>query len=174
MSVTELLVASYTWLEFYSAEIFYAAVIIPVAGTLMAWIGKGGRTDKDGRAVASMLVGFGLVIFLLEILALIIAHVLMEHDILDANILLLISPVVCLAGCLLGVRMVFPLSELASVRTFSDIGVFVAACLFVLWLFSKFRGWGIIFFGGLEQLLIIGVLGFFLLRTLYKRAFGGR
>ena len=79
-----------------------------------------------------------------------------------------------LAGCLLGIRMVFPLNELASVQTFTDMGLFVAACLFVLWLFSTFRGWGIVFLGDLGQLVIIGGLGYLVLRRLYRRAFKKR
>ena len=65
----------------------------------------------------------------------------------------------------------FPLNQLASVKTFTDIGLFVAACLAVVWIFSQFRGWGIVFFGGLGQLLLIAVFGYVLLRRLYRRAF---
>jgi len=171
MSVSEILVTVYAWLDFNALELLIAAVVIPVVGTLLAWVGKSGRTDRDGRLVASLLVGFGLVAFCVEVLALVIAHVSFGRGVLDANVFLLLSPVLCLTGCLLGIRMVFPLSGLASVRTFTDVGFFVAACFAVVWIFSKFRGWGILFLGGIGQLLVIGVLGFVLLKTLYKRAF---
>ena len=98
-----------------------------------------------------------------------------EAELLDVEgLALLAAPIVCLAGCLAGIKLVFPLNELASVRSLTDIGIFLGASLAVVWLFSQFRGWGIIFFGGLEQMVIIGALGFYLLRRLYKRALGGR
>jgi hypothetical protein len=40
-----------------------------------------------------------------------------------------------------------------------------------LWLLSKFRGWGVVFLGGLGSLLVIGVLALLLLRVLYRRTF---
>ena len=148
------------------------ALLIPVIGTLLAWIGKGGRTDRDGRLIASSVVLFGLGAFLLEVLAVAVGRLAFERSILEVNVILVIAPVACLAGCVLGIRLVFPLNQLASVRSMTDVGLFVAACLVVLWLFSKFRGWGIVFWGDLGQLLIIGVLGFFLLKRLYRRATG--
>ena len=93
---------------------------------------------------------------------------------LEANVALLAAPVVCLGLCLAGVRLVFPLDELASVRTLREVGLFVLACAVVLWLFSKFRGWGIVFWGDLGQLALILVFGFVLLRRLYRRAFSRR
>ena len=52
--------------------------------------------------------------------------------------------------------------------------LFVAACGVVLWLFSQFRGWGIVFWGELGQLALILVFGYVLLRRLYRRAFSRR
>jgi hypothetical protein len=69
----------------------------------------------------------------------------------------------------LGIRLIFPLSELGSAQTARDVFLFVVALLVVVWLFSKFRGWGIVFFGGLVQLLLVGVLLAFLLRYLFRR-----
>ena len=107
-------------------------------------------------------------------MGLVIAYAAFDGSVLQARLALLAAPIVCLAGCLAGIKLVFPLNELASVRSLTDIGIFLGASLAVVWLFSQFRGWGIIFFGGLEQMVIIGALGFYLLRRLYKRALGGR
>lgn len=172
MSLGELLAAAYRWADGHALTILGVAVVIPIVGTLVAWIGKGGRTDADGRFVASVLVGFGLCVFLVEVLAIVVAHVAFERSLVDASIALLVAPLICLAGCLWGIRMVFPLNQLASVQTFTDVGLFVLACLFVLWLFSTFRGWGIVFWGDLGQLAIIGVLGYLVIKRLYRRAFG--
>lgn len=172
MTVAELLIALYTWADAHALAFLAAAVAVPAVGTALAWLGKGGRTDRDGRLVASLLVGFGISAVVVLIVALAVAHLAFARSVLDANLVLLASPVVCLAGCLLGARWLFPLNELASVRTFADVGFFVLACAVVLWLFSKFRGWGIVFWGDLVQLALIGGLGYFLLRRLYRRAFG--
>ena len=171
MSLGQLLGDAYAWLDARAAELLVVAVLIPACGTVLAWAGKGGSTDRDGRVIASVLVGLGLGVFLVSVLAALLAHVAFGRSPFEANVLLVLAPVVCLVGCLAGVRALFPLSELASVRTFTDVASFVGACLAVLWLFSKFRGWGIVFWGNLGQLLIIGVLGFLLLRRLYRRAF---
>ena len=174
MALGELLMSLYAWADSRSLEIFAGAIGVPVAGTAMAWIGKGGRTDRDGRIIASTFVGFGLLVFLVEVIAIAIAHMAFQRSVMDADVVLLLAPIVCLGGCLLGIRMVFPLNQLASVRSFTEIGVFVVACVAALWFFSKFRGWGIIFWGDLVQLAVIGALGYFLSRRLFERATGRR
>ncbi|MCH9673155.1 MAG: hypothetical protein K0U93_17085 [Gammaproteobacteria bacterium] len=172
MTLRELLSTSYTWLDENALWVLAAGVAIPVVGTVAAWIGKGGRTDRDGRWIASTLVGFGLLALMGEVIALLVARLAFEQPIADANAYLLLAPVVCLVGCLLGIRSVFPLTELASFKTFTDIMFFVLACAAVLWFFSAFRGWGIVFLGGIGQLVIICALAFFVLRRLYRRVTG--
>lgn len=172
MSLGELLLSIYVWCDERALEILIVALVIPVLGTGLAWVGKLGRTDRDGRFIASVVVVLGVVAFMMAVMGLVIAYAAFDGSVLNANLALLVAPVVCLAGCLVGIKLVFPLTELASVRSLTNIGLFLAASLAVLWLFSQFRGWGIIFFGGLEQLVIIGVFGFYLLRRLYKRAVG--
>jgi hypothetical protein len=174
VTLRELLLHSYTWLVGCRLYLLAGAFVVPAVGTLAARIGKGGKTDTDGRFIANLVVGIGLVAVLLELFALFLAHSLFQHGFADADLVLLISPIICVAGCLLGIRWVFPLSELASVRSFIDVGAFVGACLGVLWLFSKFRGWGIVFFGSLPEMIAIGVLGVALLGRLLRRARGGR
>ncbi len=174
MSVYDLMYGFYAWCDDFALWILLASVLLPAIGAGVAWIGKGGRTDEDGRMIASVVVGAGLFALTFEIVALVVAHSVLYLDILTANAILLIAPPVFLASAVFGVRLAFPLNELGSVRSFIDVGVFVAACLAVVWFFSMFRGWGIVFFGGITQLLVIGALAFFLLRRLYMRAFGGR
>jgi hypothetical protein len=102
-----------------------------------------------------------------------IARARFDKNLFDAHVLLLASPLLCLATSLIGIRWVFPLSELASVKTLRDVGLFVLASGFGLWLLSRFRGWGIAFLGGIGDLLVIGGLAVVLLRVLYSRAFPG-
>jgi len=162
--------------NFYTAAVadrlwvLLAAVLIPVIGTLAARFAKGGTSQSDGRRIASIVVGIGIVAVLIEVMAAVLAR-LMGHSVFDADVLLLLAPVVCLAGCLAGIRWAFPLSELASVRTFLDVSVFLAACIAVLWLASRFY-WGVLFFGGLLQFAAIATFGYLLLRRLYRRALG--
>ncbi len=174
MSLGDLLASAYGWADAHAVQLLLAAIVVPALGTIAAWVGRGGRTDRDGRAVASALVGFGLVVFALALVFALLAHLLFERSVLEAHVALLAAPPVCLGLCLAGVRLVFPLDELASVRTLRDVGLFVLACALVLWLFSKFRGWGIVFWGDLGQLALILIFGFLLLRRLYRRAFSRR
>jgi hypothetical protein len=173
MTLSDVLIRTYGWAAHNRLSILLVAVLIPIVGTILARIGKAGKTDADGRVIASVVVGLGLLAVILEAVGVIAGHALLHRSFLDADVVVLATPLLCLAGCLVGIRWVFPLNELASVRTFLDIGAFVLGCAAVLWLFSKFRGWGIVFFGGVGQLVVIALLGFVLLRRLYRRAFGG-
>lgn len=169
MTLKELLEQVYAWALANRVWILLGAALVPVLGTLLARIGKAGKTDAEGRFIASVVVGIGLVAVIVEVLAAFLARNVLERSLLDADVLLLAAPLLCLGGCLAGIRWVFPLSELASVRTFLDVGAFVVACLGVVWLFSKFRGWGVLFFGSIGQLAALCVFGYFLLRRLYRR-----
>jgi len=153
--------------------VLLGSAALPVVGTIAARIGKGGRTDADGRFIASLVMSIALSAFVLEVMALFVARSAMQASILEADAILLVAPVVCLLGSAVGIRWVFPLLELAAVRSFIDVGAFVLACAGVVWLFSKFRGWGLLFFGSIAEMIAIGALGIALLKRLYGRAFGG-
>lgn len=172
MTLQELLEGGYGFADAHALELLGAALVLPVVGTLLSWIGKGGRTDSDGRFIASAFVAVSLFWAVLLVVGVTVGVGVMNRSLLDANALLLLAPVVCLVGTLLGVKLVFPLSELGSVRSLTDVGVFAMACLAVGWFFSKFHGWGIYFLGSIGQLIVLLVLMGFLLRRLFKRAFG--
>lgn len=172
MTLNDFLQLSYAWADRQALLVLLVAVLIPIVGTALAWVGKGGRTDADGRFIASAVVALAFLGVLVELAAIFVARAVHGVGVFDANLLLLLAPLLCLAGSLLGIRLVFPLSELGSIRTALDVGLFVVACGAVLWFLSKFRGWGIVFFGGLGQLLLLGVVAAFFLWRLYRRAFG--
>ena len=174
MTMREVLLQAYHWAVSERLVVLVTAVVLPALGTLVARIGKGGKTDADGRFIASAVVGIAMLAVVIEAGALLIASTLFGRTVLDADALLVLSPVLCLGGCLVGIRWVFPLNELASVRTAVDVGLFVLACAALLWLLSMFRGWGIVFFGGVSQLVAVGLLAAVLLRRLYRRALGRR
>jgi len=174
MTVRDLFTGIYLWLDAVAPAILLAGVLIPLAGTALAWVGKKGNSNADGRFIANLFIGFSLGALLLAVFAMAFAVAIMDADPLHANVALLAAPVVCTVGCILGVGKVFPVNELASYRTFTDIALFVAACAVVVWLFSKFRGWGILFIGGIPQLLVIGLMAYVVLRRLYARAFRGK
>ncbi|MBI3180861.1 MAG: hypothetical protein HYZ28_01820 [Myxococcales bacterium] len=172
MTLNQFFWSAYAWADAHAVGLLLGGLALPAVGTALAFIGKGGKTDADGRFIASALVGVGFVSVLAEVLAIAIGVGVMDASLLNANLLLLLAPVLCLLGCLAGTRMVFPLSELGSVRTAGDLAGFGLACAAVVWFFSKFRGWGIVFFGSVLQLLVIAALTLFVLRRLYRRAFG--
>ena len=172
MTGNELLSGLYAWLDAMAWPALGLGVAIPVLGTALAWIGKRGNSEADGRLVANLVIGLALTLILIEMAAIAFAVSVLEADPLEADIALLAAPVIAVAGSIWGIGRVFPLNQLASWRTFLDIGLFVLSCVALIWLFSKFRGWGTIFFGGLPQLLITAVLIYVFMRRLYRRAFG--
>ena len=171
MTGNELLGGLYAWLDAMALPALGLGVAMPILGTALAWIGKRGDSEADGRLIANLFIGLALVGVLLEVAAIAFAVSVLEADPLEAKLALLAAPLVAVAGTILGIGRVFPLNQLASWRSFLDVGLFVVAGVALIWLFSKFRGWGIIFFGGLPQLLIIAVLIYFVMRRLFRRAF---
>ena len=171
MTGNELLSGLYAWLDAMALPALALGFAIPVLGTGLAWVGKLGDSEADGRLIANLFIGLALILVLLEVAAIAVAVSVLDADPLQADIALLAAPVVAVVGSILGIGRVFPLNQLASWRSFTDIGAFILGCAVVLWLFSKFRGWGIIFLGGIPQLVIIAVLVFFVLKRLYARAF---
>lgn len=147
----------YRWADARAPEVLLACALVPVVGTIAAWIGKGGKTDTDGRAIASALFALALLAVFVEVAAIGIARSMLGLSILDANVLLLLAPFVCLLGTVVGIRRVFPLSELGSVKTALDLALLVALCLAGAWLMSRFR-WGVVFFGSLAQLGLLALV----------------
>lgn len=172
MPLRELLVSIYQWADDHALALLLVGLAWGLGGALLARLGRGGRSDSDGRTIASIVVGGAVLVIVLAALALGVAQLGFGKGLLDANVLLLAVPLVCLAASVAGIHWVFPLSELATVRTLRDVAVFLLACAVVLWLLSRFRGWGLVFLGGLGDLLLIGALALALLRVLYRRARG--
>lgn len=172
MTIRSFLLDAYGWSCAQAPWFLVMAVAIPWLGTIGAMVGKGGRTDADGRLIASLIVGFGLVTVVVELLALFAGRILFGANLLEANLALVLSPPLCLAGCVIGIPWFFPLRELASVRTFKQVGGLIVASGAILWFLSTFRGWGILFVGGLLQLALIALLAYLVIRRLFRRAFG--
>ena len=174
MTLRELLTNAYLWADAHALALLLASLAWGLGGTLLARVAKGGRSDQDGRLIASVVIGGAVLLLVAALLAASVAYVAFKQGLMDANALLLLAPLVCVLVSVLGIHRVFPLSELASVRTLGDLAVFALACMALLWLLSKFRGWGVAFLGGLGSLALIGLLAVLLLRVLYRRAFGQR
>jgi hypothetical protein len=174
MTVAELLGAGYAWADGHAGALLTVGLVVPLLGTALAWIGKRGRSEADGRWIASASVALALGLVVLEALAVWLARHVLGVSPLDGNVLLLLAPLACLGGVLAGVRLVFPLGELAAVRAAVDVGLLLAVGAGLLWLLSKFRGWGFVFFGTLAEFAVIGAVALELLRRLYGRATGAR
>jgi len=170
VTANEILESSYGWADAHAGLIFMAAVALPLLGAGAAKLGKGGKSDADGKLIASLVIGSGIVVFVLEIALIVFTRSVLEKNVLEGNVMLLLAPVVYLGLGVATIRWVFPLSELGSVRQAADIGAFVLLCWGIVWLFGKFH-WGVIFFGSLVQLLLILAVGVVLVRRLCKRAF---
>ena len=140
MTLSEALVETYAAADRHAALIALACVGVPVVGTLAAWIGRGGRTDRDGRFLANATVAFGLLVLALQVLAVAVARAAFDAPLLDANLLLLVAPPLALGLALFGVRLVFPLSGLGSARAARSAALLVLLVLALVWLFGQFRG----------------------------------
>lgn len=172
MTLYEFLLSTYEWAEARAWALFLAAVVLAGAGTVAAWIGRGGRTDEDGRRIASTVIAIGMLALLVEVVGITIGVSVFNGNVLNADVMLLAAGPAAFIGSLLGMRMVFPLAEIGAVRTLVDGIFFALACAGIVWLFSRFR-WGVVFIGSFTQFLLIAVLGFFLLRRMFRRALGG-
>ncbi|MCO5165882.1 MAG: hypothetical protein M9894_05885 [Planctomycetes bacterium] len=172
MTLDEALRGAYSWADQNASWVLAAGLALPVFGTVAARIGKGGRTDADGRLIASLVMGVALLAVILEVGCLFIARTALGADLTHANVLLVLAPIACLVGSVVGLRMVFPLSELGSVRTALDVAGFIVACAVVVWVASRFH-FGVLFLGSLGQLLVIVLLAGVVLWRLWRRAIGG-
>lgn len=169
----EIFETAFAFADGNDALIFAFALAVPTVGIVLAWVGRGGRTEEDGRALANAFVFVAVVQFVVAMILGYIGAAFMERSILDTSLLLLIAPWLWLGLSIAGIHTIFPLSELTSWQSIRDIGAFFAACAVLVWLLSMFRGWGILFFGSLVQLILIFVIAGVLLRVLFIRAFRG-
>jgi hypothetical protein len=172
MTLNEFFDASHMWAEQNTQFILLLSVAIPAVGTLLAFIGKGGKTDADGRFIASTVLGLSMFSVVIAAMALFVSVSMRGQSLLDTNIMLLAAPIICLVGSVIGLRMVFPLGELGVVRSLADMGWFLFSCGLVFWFMSKFEGWRIHIFGSLFTFALLVVVVLFFLRRQYRRAFG--
>lgn len=170
MTLHDALVEAYAWGVDHGTLILLGAIVIPILGALAAQLGKGGRTDEDGRAIASIVVGFGALAMVLAMVALHFAHSYFGYGLLDADWRLVLAPIACLAVSLLTVRWVFPISELAGARSVGYLVLVFAGCWLLIKFFSMFEGWRMYIWGSLFQLAIVLAVAIFGLWRLFKRA----
>ncbi|HTR49114.1 MAG TPA: hypothetical protein VMJ10_00325 [Kofleriaceae bacterium] len=171
MTLRDALQDAYTWGADHGTLVLVAAIAIPLVGALAAQLGKGGRTDADGRAIASVVIGLGVIAMLGEIVALHLAHAYFDTGVLDADIRLVVAPIACLASSLVAIRWVFPLGELRGARMARDLALLFAGCWALVWFFSMFQGWSIMFYGRFVELLVMLAIAGWYLRKLFKRTF---
>jgi len=172
MTLSEALISAYAAADAHAPIVLAVGVAVPIVGTAAAWIGRGGRTDRDGRFLANLTIAFGLLAFALQIVAIGIARAAFDARLLDANALLLLAPPLTLALALVGVRVVFPLDQLGVARSARAAVLLFLLVLALVWVFGQFRGWGVVFFGSVAQLVALGALAWLLLRRLARSATG--
>ncbi len=172
MTAAELLPALYRWADHNALALLIGSLILPLILLGLTALLLRTRALKAAEQLANMLVLSAVALVILGVLAVVIGQWAFDASLWQANLLLLPSPFVYLATSIYGIHRLLPLNRLASVRTLKDVGLFLLACVVVLWLLSQFRGWGVIFFGGTLQLLLIGLGLYWLLRRLWLQAKG--
>ena len=171
MTLRDALSSAYAWGVEHGTAVLLASVAIPLLGALAVWLGKRGSTDEDGRVIASLLLGVGVLAVIGELLAVHAGSSYFGGSVLEADAKLVVAPLVCFVGSLVGVRLVFPFSRIAGAKTAADLTLLFACCLGLIWFFSKFRGWGIVFFGSFLQLVVVLAVVAYFMRRLVHRAF---
>src|SRR5258708_26960921 len=139
MTLREWLLSTYAWSVEHATAILIVAIALPIAGTALAAIGKGGRTDRDGRAIASIVVALGAAALFAMLLAVHAAHAYFESGLLDSDVRPVVAPLVMAIGCVYGAHRVFPLGELGAARTIGYLGLAFVLCWGAIWFFSMFR-----------------------------------
>jgi hypothetical protein len=62
--------SAFGFAEANAALIFGLSLLVPLVGITLAWVGRGGRTDEDGKAFANAFVFVGGLVQLVLILGL--------------------------------------------------------------------------------------------------------
>mgnify|MGYP001810010510 CR=1 FL=1 len=176
MTLMDLLKAAYDGLHTHSALVALLLIALPIGGTALARIGKGGRTDADGKLIASLVIGLAVLLVFAELVALLIAAKVVHRDVFGvmmmADAVLILGPPLSLAACIAGLRLVFPLGQLATIRTLRDAGLMLGVGAALLWVLSRFKGWGVWFLGSIAELIVIAgvaiALGVYLVRRSTK------
>lgn len=165
----------YAWAAERSTLIFAGACALPLVGTAAAWVGKKGKSDRDGRLIADALLVLSLLLVAAEVIGLVVAdsaHGAGSREwLLEADALLLLAPIACLGLSLLGIRLVFPLGELASVKRLTSLGAFLAALAAAVWLLGRFR-WGVLFYAHFVWLLALSAIAVLVMWSLWRKAAG--
>jgi hypothetical protein len=171
MTLRDALLDAYGWGVEHGTLVLVSAFVLPLLGALAAQVGKGGRTDADGRAIASVVIGLGVIAMLGELVAVHLAHAYFDTGVLDGDVRIVLAPIACLVCCLVAIRWVFPLSELGGARMARDLALLFGGCWALVWFFSMFRGWSIMFYGRFFELILMLALAGWYLRKLFRRAF---
>lgn len=171
LTLREIFETAFGFAESNATLIFGLSLLVPIVGITLAWVGRGGRTDEDGKAFANAFVFVAVLQFVVAMVLGYVAVAFLGRSFWDTDILLLAAPWIWLVLSMGGLRQIFPLSELTSWRSVLDVAGFFAVCAALMWFLSMFRGWGIFFVGGLVQLVVILAFAVYLIRLLFRRAF---
>lgn len=164
----------YGWAAERSLLVFACACALPLLGTLAAWVGKGGKTDRDGRWIANLLLISSLLLVGFELVALVVAHATLDRGpqwIMEVDALLLVAPLAYLGLTLVGIRQVFPLGQLETIRRLTSLGLLAGGVLFLVWLAGRFF-WGVVFVAHFAWLLVLFGVAALVLWHLWRRTVG--
>lgn len=174
MTLGEVLLSPYQWANVNVGLLIAVACLFPAVATALAWIGRGGRTDADGVIAADVALWLSALAFVFGTSMFLGAHLILERPLLDINLALLVVPPLTFFLTWLGVTRVFPAHRLGFTRVLRDGALFMVAALVAWWVMRSFRGWGVVFFGSLLQLLVLVALGVAFLYVLWRRLFARR
>lgn len=169
MTVEELLIEPYLWSASHAELVLAIAIGFPVVATILSLLFRGGRTDADGLFIADAAAGLAMLTFAVTSVIFTAASLALDVSILQMQVGVLLSPLICALGTVFGVSRVFSLKRLYTIGLLQDTVLFLLALWAARWFMGKFWGWGIFFFGGATQILFFLIFGFCGLVFLFRR-----
>lgn len=88
--------------------------------------------ERASELVATTGIGISLAYLGASVVALLIARALLDVSLADANVLLVVAPIVSVMFALVGTHWVHPLNQLAAWRSCVDVAWFAGACAALL------------------------------------------
>ncbi|MFT6398903.1 MAG: hypothetical protein ACJAYU_003665 [Bradymonadia bacterium] len=98
---------------------------------------RGGKTDRDGPAVADIAVWSWLLVFAIASLLYAAAILSLDLSILNMQVGVLAARLVCCVGTIFGLSRVFHLGRLNVISLVQDVGLFIAVLQCTGWFMDK-------------------------------------
>jgi len=168
MTLEEAFRVAHSWLMGHGLDLLCCSLTFVVACTLASYLARGGGSGAASRFFANAVLTVTLVEAAAVAVYAVLAGSVLGSSLLTLDASFVASPIVSLALALAGLRLFVPVGRLAVARLARDLAAFGLVCAALVWVGSRFRGWGVVFIGSIFELLTIVALAFLLLARLWR------